>query len=126
MAKTVFRCPGALGTYEWVVMPFGLKNARATYQRTMTTIFNDLLHIIMEDYVDDILGKYKTRESHIDVLTTIFEWLEKYNVCLNPKKCVFGVKSEKLLGYIVSRVGIEVDPTKLKAIMDIPPPTTLK
>jgi hypothetical protein len=54
-------------------MPFGLKNAGATYQRAMTTIFHDLLHVIMEDYVDDLLGKSKTRESHIPILTTIFE-----------------------------------------------------
>ena len=122
--KTTFTTPW--GTFCYQVMPFGLKNAGATYQRAMTTIFHDLLHIIMEDYVDDILGKSKTRESHIDVLTTIFERLEKYKVRLNPKKCVFGVKSGKLLGYIVSRRGIEVDPTKVKAIMDMPPPTILK
>ena len=80
----------------------------------------------MEDYVDDILGKSKTHDSHIDVLTTIFERLENYKVRLNPKKCVFGVKSGKLLGYIVSRRGIEVDPAKVKAIMEMPPSTTLK
>ena len=80
----------------------------------------------MEDYVDDILGKLKTCDSHIDVLTTIFERLEKHKVFLNPKKCVFGVKSGKLLGYIVSRRGIGVDPTKMKAIIEMSPPTTLK
>ena len=74
----------------------------------------------MEDYVDDILEKSKTCDSHIDVLTTIFERLEEYKVCFNPKKCVFGVKSSKLLGYIVSRRGIEVDPSKVKAIMKMP------
>jgi len=58
--KTSFICPW--GTYCWVVMPFGLKNAGATYQRAMTVIFHDLFHTIMEDYVDDILGKAKTRE----------------------------------------------------------------
>lgn len=114
------------GTFCYQVIPFGLKNFSATYQCTMTTIFHDLLHVIMEDYVDDILGKSKTRESHIDVLTTIFDRLEKYKVCLKPKTCVFGVKSGKLLGYIVSRRGIEVDPAKVKAIMNMPPPTTLK
>ena len=114
------------GTFCYQVMPFGLKNASATYQRAMTTIFHDVLHVIMEDYVDDILGKYKIRDSNTDVLTTIFERLEKYKVHLNPKKCVFGVKSGKLLCYIVSRRGIEVDPAKVKAIMEMPPPTTLK
>jgi hypothetical protein len=122
--KMTFMTPW--GTFYFQVMPFGLKNTSATYQRAMTTIFHDLLHVIMEDYVDDILGKSKTRESHIDVLTTIFERLEKYKVHLNPKKYVFGVKYGKLLGYIVSRKGIEVDPAKVKAIMEMPPPTTLK
>ena len=82
----------------------------------MTTIFHDLLHVIMDDYVDGILGKSKRHDSHIDVLTTIFERLEKYKVCLNPKKCVFGVKSGKLLGHIVSRRGIQVAPAKVKSI----------
>ena len=113
-------------TFYYQVMPFGLKNTGTTYQCTMTTIFHDLLHVIMEDYVDDILGNSKTCDSHINVLTTIFERLEKYKVCINPKKCVFGVKSSKFLGYIVSRRGIEVDPTKVKDIMEMPPPTTLK
>lgn len=114
------------GIFFHQVMPFGLKNVGATYQRAMTIIFHDLLHVIMEDYVDDILGKYKTRDSQISILTTIFERLEKYKVYLNPKKCVYGVQSRKLLGYIVSRRGIEVDPTKVKDIMEMPPPTILK
>ena len=122
--KMAFTTPW--GTFCYQVMPFGLKNDGKTYQRMMTSIFHDLLHIIMEDYVYGLLGKSKTRESHIDVLTTIFERLDKYKVYLNPKKCVFGVKSGELLGYIVSRRGIEVDPTKVKDIMDMPPPTTLK
>ena len=70
--------------------------------------------------------KIKDKRIHIDVLTTIFDRLKKYKVRLNPKKCVFEVKSGKLLGYIVSRRGIEVDPAKVKAMMDMPPPTTLK
>lgn len=122
--KMTFTTPRRTFCYQ--VIPFGLKNIDATYQCVMTTIFHDLLHVIMEDYVDDILGKSRTHDSHIAILTTIFERLEKYKVQLNPKKCVFGVQSRKLLGYIVSRRGIEVDPTKVKAIMEMPPPTTLK
>ena len=60
--KMTFTTPW--GTFYYQVMPFGLKNASATYQHVMTTIFHDLLHVIMEDYVDDLLGKSKTRESH--------------------------------------------------------------
>lgn len=92
----------------------------------MTIIFHDLLHKILEDYIDDLLGKSKTRDEHIPILRKIFERLEKYKMCLNPTKCVFGVTSGKLLGFIVSHRGIEVDPIKLKAIMEMPPLKTLK
>ncbi|KAM1863353.1 hypothetical protein ACFX14_003715 [Malus domestica] len=64
--KTAFRCPGALGTYEWVVMPFGLKNAGATYQRAMNTIFHDLIGTIVEVYIDDVVIKSKRRQTHLD------------------------------------------------------------
>jgi hypothetical protein len=53
MSKTVFRCPGFIGLFEWVVITFGLKNAGATYQRAMKLIFHDLLGIILEIYIDD-------------------------------------------------------------------------
>ncbi|MCP6210323.1 reverse transcriptase domain-containing protein, partial [Klebsiella pneumoniae] len=74
------------------------------------------------DYVDDLLAKSSTRAEHLSILTKIFDRLEKFQVRLNPKKCVFGVTSGKLLGYIVLAKGIEVDPTKVQAIMDMPPP----
>ncbi|GLJ52539.1 hypothetical protein SUGI_1118050 [Cryptomeria japonica] len=85
--KTTFTCPW--GTYCWNVMPFGLKNARATYQQEMTTIFHDMMHTMMEDYVDDLLAKSLTSEGHLDILDKIFDRLEQYHVRLNPKKCVF-------------------------------------
>lgn len=106
-------------------MPFGLKNAGTTYQRAMTTIFHDFMHTLMEDYVDDLLCKSVTRDSHLAILGPIFDQMETYKRRLNPKKCVFGVTAGKLLGYIVSHRGIEVDPAKVKAIMDMPPPSNL-
>ena len=69
--KMAFTTPW--GTFCYQVMPFVLKNVSTTCQCTMTTIFHDLLHVIMEDYVYDILGKSKTNESHIDVITTILK-----------------------------------------------------
>lgn len=121
--KTAFTCPW--GTYCWNVMPFVLKNAGVTYQRAMNTIFHDLMHTIMEDYVDYLLAKSLTREGHLEILGQIFDRLEKYHVRLNPKKCIFGVTSGKLLGYIVSSKGIEGDQAKVKAIMDMPPPKNI-
>lgn len=97
--KTTFTSPW--GTFCWEVMTFGLKNTGATYQRAMTMIFHDMMHTFMEDYVDELLEKSFTREGHLEILDKIFTQLEKFNVRLNPKKCVFGVTSAKLLGYIV-------------------------
>lgn len=79
----------------------------------------------MEDYVDDILAKSYTREGHLEILAKIFDRLEKFKVRLNPKKCAFGVTSAKLLGYIVSTKGIEVDPAKVQTIMEMPPPKNI-
>jgi hypothetical protein len=106
-------------------MPFGLKNAGATYQRVMPTIFHDMMHTFMENYVDELLAKSYTREEHIEILSKIFLRMEKFNVRLNLKKCVFGVISGKHLGYIISAKGIEVDPEKVQAIMDMPPPKNI-
>ncbi|WP_425268092.1 reverse transcriptase domain-containing protein [Enterobacter hormaechei] len=80
----------------------------------------------MEDYVDDILVKSHTFMDHLAVLEKVFDRLAKYHLMLNPKKCVFGVTSGKLLGFIVSKRGIEIDPKKVKAILDMPPPQTLR
>ena len=55
--KTAFRCPGLIGTFEWIVMPFGLKTTGATYQRAMNLIFHDMLHKFMEVYIDDVVVK---------------------------------------------------------------------
>ncbi|KAH9300724.1 hypothetical protein KI387_012307 [Taxus chinensis] len=120
-AKTTFITPW--GTYCYVVMPFGLKNTGATYQRAMTYIFHDLIHKIVESYVDDLLAKAKKRCDHPEVLRVILSRLIEYGVTLNPEKCVFGVTGGKLLGYIISSRGIDVDPTKIKAVLEMVPPS---
>ncbi|WCJ43918.1 Transposon Tf2-6 polyprotein [Euphorbia peplus] len=109
------------GTYCYKVMPFGLKNAGATYQRAATTLLHDMIHKEVEVYVDDMLVKSDTREGHPATLEKFLMRIEKYNLRLNPKKCVFGVTSGKLLGHIVSDKGIEIDPEKVKAITEMPP-----
>ena len=94
-------------------------------KREMTTIFHDMMHKNMEDYVDDTLEKSKTRSVHLSHLSLILDRMEKFQLRLNPKKCAFGVTSGKLLGYIISAKGIEVDPKKVQAIMDMPPPKNI-
>ena len=73
IAKIVFRCPGAIGLFEWVVMTFGLKNAGATYQRAMNYIFHKLISKIVEIYIDDVVVKSKGYKEH---LADLWETLE--------------------------------------------------
>ena len=70
-AKTAFRI--SISNFYYTVMPFCLKNARATYQTAMTTIFHDMMHIEIEDYVDDIVVKSKTRGDYLSILRKVFE-----------------------------------------------------
>ncbi|XP_069152915.1 uncharacterized protein [Solanum lycopersicum] len=114
------------GVYHYRVMPFGLKNAGATYMRAMTTIFHDMIHKEIEVYVDDVIIKSRKSSDHLTHLRKFFERLRRYNLKLNPAKCAFGVPAGKLLGFIVSRRGIELDPSKIKAIQELPPPKTRK
>ena len=114
------------GTYYYVVIPFNLKNAGATYQCAMMAIFHNMIHIDVEVYVDDILVKSRTRAEHPRALARILQRSREHSLKMNPKKCVFGVSSDKLLGFIVSKRGIEIDPNKAKVIAEMPPPKNLK
>nr|CAN66354.1 hypothetical protein VITISV_004958 [Vitis vinifera] len=122
--KTAFITPHDLYCYK--VMPFGLKNAGATYQRLMTKIFKPLIGRSVEVYIDDIVVKRKTREQHILHLQEVFYLLRKYGMKLNPSKCAFGVSAGKFLGFMVSQRGIEVSPDQVKAVMETPPPRNKK
>ena len=107
-------------------MPFGLKNAGATYQRMATALLHDMMHNEVEVYVDDMIVKSKDRESHTVNLRKFFERIKEYRLRLNPQKCTFGVTIGKLLGFPVSDRGIEVNPSKIKAILEMPPPKSKK
>ena len=107
-------------------MPFGLKNAGATYQRAMTAIFHDMMHQELKDYVDDIVIKSKTRESHARTHRKVFERCCRYKLRMNPLKCAFGVTAGKFLGFLVHQKGIDVDPLKVKAIVTMKLPTSVK
>uniref|UniRef100_A0A2N9FP82 Uncharacterized protein n=1 Tax=Fagus sylvatica TaxID=28930 RepID=A0A2N9FP82_FAGSY len=122
--KTAFRTP--IGNFYYTVMPFGLKNAGATYQRTMTAMFHDMMHREIEDYVDDIVVKSKTRKDHFGILKKVFERCRLYKLKMNPLKCAFGVSAGKFLGFLVHQHGIDVDPTRASAIATMKPPTTHK
>jgi hypothetical protein len=121
--KTTFTT--SWGTFAYRVMPFGLKNAGATFQRAMTYIFHDLAKIILV-YLDDLTTRSKKRTQHLDDLRIIFQQCHRYNIRLNPLKCVFCVTAGHLLGFIVSQSGITMDPLKVQAITEIPPPWNLR
>ena len=114
------------GLYCYRVMPFGLKNARATYQRLVNKMFNKQIRRNMEVYVKDMLVKSKEELAHLDDLKEMFAILKQYQMKLNPSKCAFGVVSGKFLGFMVSQRGIEANPKKEKAILDMMSPKTVK
>jgi ribonuclease HI len=122
--KTAFISPR--GTYCYKVMPFGLKNAGATYQRMVSKMFEQQLGDIMEAYIDDMVVKSKLAEDHLSHLGKIFTILKRHKLKLNAEKCAFGVGSGKFLGYLVTRRGIEADPNQLTAIQNLRAPTTIK
>ena len=98
--KTAFITSQRLYCYK--VMPFGLKNVGATYQRLVNKMFNKQIGRNMEVYMDDILIKSKEELAHLDDLRETFATLKQYQMKLNPSKCVFGVASGKFLGFMVS------------------------
>ena len=114
------------GLYCYRVMPFGLKNVGATYQRLVNRIFKDRIGKTMEVYVDDMLVKSTTMEHHLRDLRETFTDLRLYNMKLNPEKCTFGVEAGKFLGFMVSRRGIEANQEKVRAILEMPSPKSVK
>ena len=87
--KTAFRCLVSKGTFEWLVMPFGLKNPSATYQRVMNVSFLEILGHHMEVYIDDIVVKSRIASEHVDHLKKNFERMRLHQLKLNPLKCAF-------------------------------------
>jgi hypothetical protein len=105
------------GSFCYVMMPFELKNMRATYQWCMLQCFRKLISETVEAYVDDIIVKSKKANQLVANLEKTFEKLRANDIKLNPEKCVFGVSRGMLLGFIVSECCIEANPEKILAIM---------
>ena len=107
-------------------MPFGLKNAGATYQRAMNSIFHDLIGTIVEVYIDDQVVKSKSRQTHLDDLRQAFLRMHRHHLKMNPAKYAFSVSASNFLGFLVYHRGIEIDENKAQAIINAPPPMTKK
>ena len=122
--KTSFVTSQGLFCYE--VMPFGLKNAGATYQRLVNHMLRPQIGRNVEVYVDDMLVKSLDEGRHLDDLQETFNTLRRYNMKLNPSKCAFGVALGKFLRFMVSHRGIEANPEKIKSILDMKPSQNIK
>ncbi|RDX71669.1 hypothetical protein CR513_48943, partial [Mucuna pruriens] len=100
------------GAFCYRVMPFGLKNAGATYQRLMDKIFQGVMGTDVEVYVDDMVVKSQGVAEHCEALRRVFRILRKHKLRLNPDKCSFGVRAGKFLGFMLTKRGIEANPEK--------------
>ncbi|XP_065004164.1 uncharacterized protein LOC135636404 [Musa acuminata AAA Group] len=126
------------GVYFYKVMPFGLKNVGATYQKTVNKMFTHQIERNMEVYVDDMIIKSQEAGAHLADLTEAFATLRRFgmrllfisaqqaNHRLNPAKCAFGVTSGKFLGFIVHERGIDANSEKVQAIINMQSPRTIK
>ncbi|CAA7017902.1 unnamed protein product [Microthlaspi erraticum] len=112
------------GIYCYKVMPFGLKNAGATYQRLVNKMFAQQLGKTMEVYIDDMLVKSLEEKDHVVHLRDCFEQLNSHNMKLNPTKCRFAVTSGEFLGYMVTHRGIEANPKQILALIEMTSPKT--
>jgi hypothetical protein len=108
ISKTAFRCPGHIGLFEWIVMTFGLKNAGATYQRAMNYIFHELIGKVVEIYIDDVVIKSLSYDTHLEDVKRTFECTRKHGLKMNPNKCVFGVSAREFLGFLVHEGGLKL------------------
>ena len=100
------------------------KNAGTTFQRAMSYDFHDIKHIV-EPYLDELPTHSKQWDLHVDYMRDIFLRCHDFNIHLNPHKCVFCVKIGQLLGFIMSKDGIRIDPLKIKYILDLSAPTNI-
>jgi hypothetical protein len=122
--KTTFIA--SFGIFCYTKMAFRLKNEGATYQKCVHTVLEGQIRWNVEAYIDDIVVKSEKRGNLLNDLKQTFDNLRKFKMMLNTKKCVFGVSSGKLLGYMVSSRGIDANPKKVEAIEKLQPPQTRK
>ena len=122
--KTVFGC--RFGTFEYKVMPFGLKNAPATFQRLMNHVFKDLLDVCVKVYLDDILIFSNSWAEHLKHLRIVFEQLRQYKLYVNIRNCQFWMDEIVYLGFKIGNGEIKVETSKLDKVRNMERPTNRK
>ena len=123
-AKTAFITPS--GLYEFKVMPFGLKNAPATFQRLMNRVLHRLIGKFCAVYLDDIIIYSTTFQDHCNHVQQVFARLKEAGLKIKPEKCTFVVNEVSYLGHIVGSNGIKPDQKKIQTMIDLPTPRNLK
>jgi hypothetical protein len=110
----------------YVKMPFGLMNVGATFQRGMDITFVEEVGRFIVIYLDDIIVYSQSDNEHLQHLRRVFEKCRKFGISLNPKKSLFGLEEGKLLGHIISKDGIKIDPSRIEAIQKLEHPRNIK
>jgi len=121
--KTTFTTPW--GTFCYTVMPFGLCNVLGTFQRLMNKVFDPFLGLFLRVFIDNF-GVYTDRACHLAKFELVFQCLDSSRVTLSLEKTTIGVSEGKMVGHIMSKDGVAIDPEKLDRISKLPFPTTKK
>lgn len=114
------------GTFSYRRMSFRLINAGATFQCMMDIVFKDLIGKCIIIFMDDLTVFSKKQGDHVSNLCKVFKKCREFGISLNPKKCIFGVTEGKLLGHVISKKGISIDPERIQAILKIQLPGNKK
>jgi hypothetical protein len=122
--KTAFTTPW--GTFMYVKMPFGLMNAGATFQRVMDISFVEESSKFIVIYLDDVTVFSRSDDEHLQHLRRVFEKCRRFGISLNPEKILFRLEEGKLLGHIISKDGIKIDPNRIEAIQKLEHPRNIK
>ncbi|KAF5753946.1 putative nucleotidyltransferase, Ribonuclease H [Helianthus annuus] len=122
--KTAFRTHQ--GLFEFLVLPFGLTNASATFKALMNSVFKKLLRKSVLIFFDDVLVYSKSMEQHVADLKEVLQIFRDQQLYAKMSKCTFGGKQVEYLGHIISKEGVSTDPSKIEAIRNWPPPTNVK
>lgn len=107
-------------------MPFGLSNARATFQKAMDITFGELINKIILVYQDDITVYSRNAKFHIQHLRQVFNKFQQFGISINPKKSIFAVDEGSLLGHVISKEGWAIDPNRVLAIQNLSLPSNKK